>query len=62
MIQRCGSVCFLLEPRAAVQVTGDVCREDLQRHLATEPRVTSPIHFAHSASAKRSHNFIGADT
>ena len=59
MIQRRSGVGLLLEACPAGQIGQDLFRENLQRNVATKTRVARPIHFSHSASAKRADDFIG---
>ncbi len=52
---------FALEAREAIGIAGKFDRQRLDRHVAPEPRVTSPPHFAHAALAERSGDGIWAD-
>jgi hypothetical protein len=42
----------VLEARAAIGIEREGLREDLDRHVAVEARITRAIHFAHSAFAQ----------
>ena len=55
MIQRRHSARLLLE------VVGHLDRQNLQRHVAAEPRIARPIDLAHSARAQRRDDFVRSE-
>lgn len=61
MIQRGNVSRFLLETGEARRIRGEIWRQDLERDVASEPRVTRPIQFAHSAAPERGDELIDAD-
>jgi hypothetical protein len=50
---------FLLEARASVGIRCQVCREDLECDVATEPRVARLVHLAHATGADRGKDLVG---
>src|SRR5262245_37032401 len=62
MVQRRERLRFALKSRDAICVNRERLGEDLDRDVATEPRVPRAIHFAHSAFAKFRDDFIGSDS
>ena len=61
MIQRCDGAGFAFEAGAQILALGDVFRQDLDGDGAVEPRVAGLVHFAHSSSADRGEDFVGAE-
>ena len=53
MVQRRQHLGFALEARQALGIGGERRRQDLDRHLALEPRVGGAIDLAHTAGAER---------
>ena len=60
VIERRHDTRFLFESLAARRIAGQFGRQDLQRHIASEPGVSRPIDFAHAARAERSNNLVRA--
>src|SRR5262245_42684262 len=61
MIEGRSRACFATE---AVQPVGVLCeapRQDLQRYLATQPRVLRQINFAHPAAPDGARNLVRPD-
>jgi hypothetical protein len=52
---------FVLKAEKPVGIAGDGRRKDLDCYSAVEAGVTSLVHFAHAAGAKRRLDFIGAE-
>ena len=50
-----------LEACDAIGIGGEGFRQNLDRDLAAQVRIVSPIHFAHSAGADRADDFVGAE-
>ena len=50
-----------LEPRQPLGVGGEHRRQDLESHLAPQPRVARAIHLAHAPGAQRPGDFIRTD-
>ena len=44
---------LLLKTPQPLGIAGKSCRQHLDRDLAVEPRITSPIHLTHAARAQR---------
>lgn len=61
MVERGHSARLLFEAAQAVGFEGKKLRENLQRDLALEARISGAIHFPHAAGAKRGLNLIGAE-
>jgi hypothetical protein len=62
MIQ-CGSGArLLLEACEAFVIERQTGRQDLDRHFASESRVSRAIHLAHAAGTERRDDFIWAET
>ncbi len=61
MRQRGDGLGFALETRHRVGILGAVSRKDLDRHLAPESRVPSPVHLAHPARAERRQDLVRAE-
>ena len=49
------------ESRDAIRVSGKAVRQDLERDVTTELRVTSPIHRSHSTFADGRGDLVDAD-
>ena len=49
---------FALKPRHSFRVSNEGLRQDLDGHIAIEPRVARPIHFAHPASPEGGENLV----
>jgi hypothetical protein len=62
MIERCERLGFACESGESVGVIGERIREDLQRDVAIEFRVTRPIHLPHPAFADLGGDFVDAET
>jgi hypothetical protein len=60
MIQRGEDVCFTLEAGEAVRIGSEGIRQDLDRDVAIQLRVTRTIHVAHAAAAKGGDDFVRA--
>ena len=52
---------LLLEAAAAIRISGELFRQDLDRHLAAQPRVARPVDLAHAAGAERRENLVRAE-
>ena len=50
-----------LETSEPAGVVGSALRQDLDRHLAIEPRVSGAIHLAHATSAERREDLVGGE-
>ena len=61
MVQRRSGARLLLETTNGVGVARKRGAKQLQRDLATEPRVVRHVHLAHPAPADERDNVIGAD-
>ena len=53
---------FALESREALGIKSKDFREDLDRHVAIQPRVVCAIASGHPAGSNQLENFIGAET
>jgi hypothetical protein len=53
---------FALEPGHPVGVRGECRRQDLDRDVPPQPRVTRAIHFAHPAGAEGVQDLVPADS
>ena len=62
MIQRREDFGFALEPHQPLGVCRNGLRQDLDRDLPLQVRVSSAIHLTHAAHADLGGDFIGADT
>ena len=60
--QRGDGLRLALEARQRVGVLRAVGRQDLDRHLAPEPRVPRPVHLSHPARAERRHDLVRAQS
>jgi hypothetical protein len=61
MIELRDGVGFPFEPIAEFSVSGERCRQDLDRDEAIEPRVARLVDLAHTALAEERHDFVGAE-
>jgi hypothetical protein len=61
MGQRAGRARFLFEASEPARVGREARRQDLDRDLAIEPRITCPIDAAHATGADQPANFIRSD-
>ena len=61
MIQRGERLRFACEPREAVGIVGEGVREDLEGHVAIEPRIARAVHFAHPAGTQRGEDLVRAE-
>ena len=61
MIQRSNGAGFALEAGAQILALGDVFRQDLDGDGAVEASVARLVDFAHSSSADRGEDFVGAE-
>jgi hypothetical protein len=50
---------FLFESLKALWIRGEASRQDFDRHVATEARIVSAIHFTHAASSNCAGDFVG---
>ena len=62
MIQRGEHFRLTLEARQAVRVSRQSRRQHFERHLSFQLGVSRSIHFAHSAGAEKTDDFIRAET
>ena len=51
---------LLLEAAQAVGVRGERRRQDLDRHVAAQPRILRPVDLSHPARAERREDLVGA--
>jgi hypothetical protein len=58
MVQGRNRTCFAFKPLLCVRIGRKMCRKDLNRDRALQPRITSAIHFAHAAGAERRDDLI----
>jgi hypothetical protein len=58
MIQRGDRPRFAPEPREAFGVGGHICRQDLERDIAPQPRIVRAIHVSHAARADGGQDFV----
>jgi hypothetical protein len=58
MVQRRKDLRLTFEPCQAISIERKRFREDLERHIAIELRVSRAIHFSHSARADRADDFV----
>ncbi len=61
MIQDPGRPRFLLEATETVGILRKRRGQDLDRHLAPEPRITRSVDLSHSARAERREDFVRAE-
>jgi len=52
MIERSEHTRFALEAREALGIGRELRRENFEGNVTAEPRITSPIHFAHTAASE----------
>jgi hypothetical protein len=50
-----------LEPRQGIGISGERLRQDLDRYIALELRVSRPVHLTHPACPERRQDFVGAE-
>ena len=62
MRQRRDRARLLGEPGQPVGIVGGAARQDLDRHVAAEPRIASAIDLAHAARADRRDDLVGAES
>ena len=61
MVQRRGRAGLLLESMEAIGVGRERDRQDLDRHVTTQPRIARAVDVAHAARANERDDFIGAE-
>src|SRR5262249_4148967 len=61
MIERGQNFGFALESTDAIANSRELVRQDLDRYTSIELRITCAVHLTHSAFAKQSGNFVGAE-
>jgi hypothetical protein len=61
MIQRGGGARFLFEAAQAIGISRGRRQQDLERHVAAEPRIVGAIDLAHSACADEGDNFVRSE-
>jgi len=61
MLERGKDLRFALKPGEPFCVAGERVRQDLQRNIARQPRVTGTIDLAHAAGAERAGDLVRAD-
>ena len=61
MVQGRGGASLELEAAQAITVAGDLSEEDLDRHLAPQPRILRPIHLPHPPRADRREDLVRAE-
>jgi hypothetical protein len=61
MIERGEHLRLALQAREPFRIVRKALGQDLQRHLALQPRVARPIHFTHAADAELRNDFVRAD-
>jgi hypothetical protein len=59
MIQRCKEFRLAREPCESTRIGDERFGQQLERHLAAEPRVAGSIHFAHAARTQRRQDLVG---
>ena len=52
---------FLLEPREAFGIRGELARQHLDRHLAAQAGVLAEVDLAHAASTELLDDLVGAE-
>src|SRR5262245_6823646 len=62
MIERSQELCLALEPREALGIERKAFRQDLDRDVAIQFRVTGAIDLAHSTRAERRDDLVRTDT
>ena len=48
-------------PRLALEAIAELLRGNFDGHIAPQPRIVRPIHFAHATSADGREDFVRAD-
>src|SRR5687767_6289229 len=61
MTERGEDLRLALEARQAVGIERERVRDDLERHVAVQPRVARPVNLAHAAGAERADDFVRAN-
>ena len=61
MIQSGEHVRLAREPRTPIGIGGEQCREELQRDVAIQLRVTGAIHLTHPAGPQQIDDLVGAE-
>src|SRR5579859_1277319 len=61
MVQQARGASLLLKAAKSVRARGKFRRENLDGHLATQPRIARAIYLTHSARPKRGKDFIWAE-
>ena len=61
MVERGGGARLLLEAAQAIGVGGERGGQDLDRHVAPEPRIARAIDLAHAAGAERRDDLVRAE-
>ncbi len=61
MVERRQHTGLAVEASQALGVAGERRRQDFDRHIAMQSRVSGPVDFAHAAPAQRLHDAIRAD-
>jgi hypothetical protein len=61
MVERCEHAGFALEAVETISIGGESRRENLERDVASEPRISGPKDLAHAAGAKHGLNFERAE-
>src|SRR5262245_19963814 len=61
MIERRGSLRFLLEAAQTLGVVGEGRGQDFDRHIASQPFITRAINDSHPATPQQGQNFVYSD-
>ena len=61
MVQRRGRARLLLEPREPLPIQSQRLRQDLDRHLAAEPRISRPVDLSHPARTEGRQDLVVAE-
>jgi len=62
VVQRGEQLGFALKPRQAIGIAGEGLRQYLDRNIALQPRVASPIDLAHPTDADEGDDLVRAQT
>ena len=62
MVQRSKHLRFPSEPCETIGIQSKRARQDLQSHLAVQPRIATAVNLSHPAHAKQSDNLIRSET
>jgi hypothetical protein len=57
----CENFSFPLEAAHSIGIARKFVGKDLDGHVAFEPSIARPIHFAHAASAEQSYDLVRAE-